>query len=90
MNGKLMKKSPNTDDVSLRSAQSAGLGRKMGGDEANITKKLLLGTTKWLATPSDGRNIAKTPEKAQYDLIDNNSNGKSRLNYLYIDGPAIR
>ena len=74
-----MKKSPNTDDVSLRSAQSAGLGRKMGGDEANITKKLLLGTTKWLATPSDRRNIAITPEKAQYELIDNNSNGKSRF-----------
>jgi hypothetical protein len=79
MNGKLMKKSPNTDDVPLRSAQSAGLGRKMGGDEANITKKLLWGTSKWLATPCDGRNIAIPPKKAQYDLIDNNSNGKSRL-----------
>jgi hypothetical protein len=79
MNGKRMKKSPNTDDVSLRSAQSAGLGRKMGGDEANITKKLLWGTSKWLATPSDGRNIAIPPKKAQYDLIDNNSNGKSRF-----------
>ena len=67
MNGKLMKKSPNTDDVSLRSAQSAGLGRKMGGDEANITKKLLLGTAKWLATPSDRRKIPTTPEKTQYD-----------------------
>ena len=60
-----MKKSPNTDDVSLRSAQSAGLGRKMGGDEANITKTLLWGTAKWLATPSDGRKIAITPEKTQ-------------------------
>jgi len=83
MNGKLMKKSPNTDDVSLRSAQSAGLGRKMGGDEANITKKLLWGTSKWLATPCDGRNIAIPPKKAQYDLIDNNSNGKSRIITLF-------
>ena len=79
MNGKLMKKSPNTDDVSLRSAQSAGLGRKIGGDEANITKKLLLGTAKWLATPSDGRKIATTTNKTQYDPRDNNSNGKSRI-----------
>jgi hypothetical protein len=54
----------------------------MGGDEANVTKKFLLGTAKWLATPSEGRKIATTTEKAQYDLIDKNSNGKSRINSL--------
>ena len=78
MNGKLMKTLANTGDVSLPPAQSAGLGRKMGGDEANVTKTLLLGTAKWLATPSDGRKIATTTEKTQYDPMDNNSNGKSR------------
>jgi len=51
----------------------------MGGDEANITKKLLLGTAKWLATPSDRMKISTTPEKTQYDPTDNNSNGKSRF-----------
>jgi hypothetical protein len=51
----------------------------MGGDEANITKKLLLGTAKSLATPSDKRKIATTTEKTQYDPMENNSNGKSRL-----------
>jgi len=79
MNGKLMKTLANTGDVSLPPAQSAGLGRKMGGDEANVTKTLLLGTAKWLATPSDGRKIATTTEKTQYDPMDNNANGKSRL-----------
>ena len=79
MNGNLMKTLANTGDVSLPPAQSAGLGRKMGGDEANVTIKLLLETAKWLATPSDGRKIATTPEKTQYDTMDNNSNGKSRI-----------
>ena len=51
----------------------------MGGDEANVTNKLLLETAKWLATPSDGRKTATTPKKTQYDTMDNNSNGKSRL-----------
>ncbi len=74
-----MKKPSNTGDVSLPPAQSAGLGRKMGGDEANITKKLLLGTAKWLAVPSDGSKNATTTEKTQDDLMDNNSNGKSRF-----------
>ena len=80
MNENRMKTSANTDDVSLPPAQSAGLGREMGGDGANVTNKLLLETAKWLATPSDGRKIATTPEKTQYDTMDNNSNGKSRLN----------
>lgn len=79
MNENRMKTSANTDDVSLPPAQSAGLGREMGGDEANVTNKLLLETAKWLATPSDGRKIATTPEKTQYDTMDNNSNGKSRF-----------
>ena len=52
----------------------------MGGDEANVTKTLLLGTAKWLATPSDGRKIAVATGKTQYDPMDNKSNGKSRLN----------
>jgi hypothetical protein len=67
MNKNRMKTSVNTGEVSLPLAQSVGLGRKMGRDEANITKKLLLGTAKWLATPSDGRKIPTTPEKTQYD-----------------------
>ena len=64
----------------------------MGGDEANITKKLLWGTSKWLATPCDGRNIAIPPKKAQYDLIDNNSNGKSRLRggFTCYDEPVFK
>ena len=48
-------------------------------DLSTKSNRLAVVDTKWLATPSDWRNIAKTPEKAQYDLIDNNSNGKSRL-----------
>ena len=79
MNENRMKTSVNTGEVSLPPTQSAGLGREMGGDEANVTNKLLLETAKWLATPSDGRKIATTPEKTQYDTMDNNSNGKSRL-----------
>jgi hypothetical protein len=67
MNKNRMKTSVNTGEVSLPLPQSVGLGREMGGDEANITKKLLLGTAKWLATPSDGRKIPTTPEKTQYD-----------------------
>ncbi len=65
MNGKIMKTLANTGDVSLPPAQSAGLRRKMGGDEANVTKTLLLGTAKWLAAPSDRRKIATTTEKTQ-------------------------
>jgi hypothetical protein len=67
MNKNRMKTSVNTGEVSLPLAQSVGLGREMGGDEANINKKLLLGTAKWLATPSDRRKIPTTPEKTQYD-----------------------
>jgi len=78
MNENRMKTTVNTGDVSLPPAQSAGLGRKMGGDEVNVTKKLIWGTAKWLATPSEGRKIATTG-KAQYDPMDNNSNGKSRF-----------
>jgi len=79
MNKNRMKTSVNTGEVSLPLPQSVGLGREMGGDEANITKKLLLGTAKSLATPSDKRKIATTTEKTQYDPMENNSNGKSRL-----------
>jgi hypothetical protein len=64
MNENRMKTTVNTDDVSLPPAQSAGLRRKMGGDEVNVTKKLIWGTAKWLATPSEGRKIATTTEKA--------------------------
>ena len=67
MNKNRMKTSVNTGEVSLPPALLASLGRKMGGDEANITKKLLLGTAKWLATPSHGRKIPTTPGKTQYD-----------------------
>ena len=79
-----MKTSVNTGEVSLPPAQLASLGRKMGGDEANVTKKFLLGTAKWLATPSEGEKIATTTEKAQYDLMDKNSNGKSRMKRIIL------
>ena len=42
---------------------------------SRITKKLIVGTAKWLAPPSDGRKIPTTSEKTQYDPMDNNSNG---------------
>jgi hypothetical protein len=44
MNENRMKTSVTTGEVSLTPAQSAGLGRKIGGDEANVTKLLPLGT----------------------------------------------
>jgi hypothetical protein len=53
-------------EVSLPSAQSAGWGRKIGGQEANVTKNSQFETAKWLATPSDGRIIAKTTQKTQF------------------------
>jgi hypothetical protein len=87
MNKNRMKTSVNTGEVSLPPAQSAGSGRKMGKDEANVTKKLLLRTAKWLAPPSDGRKIATTTEKTQYDPMDNNSNGKSRTK-CFANSPA--
>jgi hypothetical protein len=46
MNENHMETSVTAGEVSLPPAQSAGLGRKMGGDEANITKKLLWGNLK--------------------------------------------
>ena len=74
-----MKTSVNTGEVSLLLAQSVGLGGEIGGDEANITKKLLLGTAKWLATPSDRRKIPTTPEKTQYDPRTTNQMGNPGL-----------
>ena len=53
-------------EVSLPSAQSAGWGRKIGGQKANVTKNPQFETAKWLATPSDGRIIAKTTQKTQF------------------------
>jgi hypothetical protein len=49
------------------------------GGEANVTENLHLGTAKWLATPSDGRIIAETPQKTQYDAMNERPIGISRL-----------
>ncbi len=46
--------------------------------QANITSKLLLGTLKWLAPPSDGSKIATMTEKTRYDPMGTKSNGKFR------------
>ncbi len=73
-----MKPSVNTGEVSLPSAQSAGWGRKIGGQEANVTENSQFGTAKWLATPSDGRIIATMTEKIQFEAMNERSNGKSR------------
>ena len=61
-----MKPSVNTGEVSLPAAQSAGWGRKIGGQEANDTENSQFETAKRLATPSDGRIIAKTTRKTQF------------------------
>jgi hypothetical protein len=53
-------------EVSLPLAQSAGWGLQIGGNEANVSENSQFGTAKWLATPSDGRIIAKTTEKTQF------------------------
>jgi hypothetical protein len=60
-----MKPSVNTGEVSLPSAQSAGWGPKINGQEANVTENSQFGTAKWLAAPSSERIIAKTTQKTQ-------------------------
>jgi hypothetical protein len=55
----------------------------MGGYESNVTKTLLLGTARWLATPSDGRNIAKIPEK-----LNMTSSTKTQIGNPGFDGSA--
>jgi len=66
MNENRMKPSVNTGEMSLPPAHKAGWGEKIGGQEANVTEMLHLGTAKWLAPPSTGRIIAKTTPKTQF------------------------
>ncbi|EEF57243.1 hypothetical protein Cflav_PD0289 [Pedosphaera parvula Ellin514] len=59
MNENRMKTSVNTGEVSLPPAQAVGWGRKIRAEPGACTAKQISSTENWLATPSDGRIIAK-------------------------------
>jgi hypothetical protein len=79
MNEKRMKTSVNTGVVSLPPAQRAGCDQKPRAEHGGGSEKDCFGVENGLDRPSDGRNIAETTRKTQFDAMNNRSNGKSRI-----------
>jgi hypothetical protein len=80
MNEKRTKTSVNTGDVSLPPAQTAGWSVKSTAQQGDGPEKGHFGVKRWVDKPSDGRKIAETTNKTQFDAMNNSSNGKSRFN----------
>ncbi len=62
-----MKKSPNTDDVSLRSAKESARGAKIVQPSENDTKLIPCGSWKGFDNGQPGKSIAKKPGKPLLD-----------------------
>jgi hypothetical protein len=66
--------------LSLLAVQEAGGGVQTDGERGCGSEKQGFGVEKRLDKPSDGRKIAETISKTQFDAMNNRSNGKSRIN----------
>jgi hypothetical protein len=69
MNESPMKTSVNTGDVSLPPAQTAGWSVKSTAQQGDGPEKGRFGVEKWVDKPSDGRKIAETTRKTQFDTM---------------------
>ena len=67
MTENLMKTSINTGEVSSPPAQEGGWDVKVRAQQRGSTEKQGFGVEKWLDKPSDGRKIAKTTRKTQFE-----------------------
>ena len=78
MNEKRMKTTVNAEEVSSP-AQTAGRGVQTDGERGGGSEKRCCGGEIWLDKSSDGRKIAETTSKTQFDAMNIKSNGKSRM-----------
>jgi len=78
-----MKTSFSKGEVSSHPTQGSGWGVKIRAEHRGGSKKQGFGVEKWFDKPTDGRKIAETTSKAQFNDMNNRSNGKSRLNRVH-------
>jgi hypothetical protein len=83
MNEKRMKAPDNTGDVSLPPAQTAVWSVKPPAQQRDGSEKRGFGVEKCVDKPSDGRKLAETTSKTQFETMNIRSNGKSRLKWEY-------
>ena len=80
MNGKTMKKSPNTDEVSLRSAKESTRGGKIVQPRENDTKLIPCGSWKGVDNGQPWQEYSENAAENHLETVNIESNGKSRNN----------
>ncbi len=81
MNGKPMKKSPNTDEVSLRSAKESTRGGKIVQPRENDTKLIPCGSWKGVDNGQPWQEYSENAAENHLETVNIESNGKSRVNW---------
>src|SRR5208282_2171590 len=79
MNGKPMKKSPNTDEMSLRSAKQSTRGGKIVQPRENDTKLIPCGSWKGLDNGQPWQEYSENAAENHLETVNIESNGKSRF-----------
>ncbi len=74
-----MKKSPNTDEVSLRSAKESTRGGKIVQPRENDTKLIPFGSWKGLDNGQPWQEYSENVAENHLETVNIRSNGKSRL-----------